>query len=357
MISALKAQIDDLKRVSYSQYLGIKVSVENATHGFASNEEVRIRLIIPYCRITLEWELIFDEDAPERCPDLVPLPSSDADSSEGFSPQMQNIYDTYRMSKLPSLAKWDLFRRSSSLTSLALDLKRLRRCVLLLRLRRTVFRGAAFNFEVVKGREDEVDVIVTRTGVRMEFPLWEDCCDEDPVFLYGRGGLRLRVDWSEVGGGEKPDIRVDFAQGMEALSIGFRQPVWTSEMTLYDYIPQVQEAVAVPWRMRRKLVSALADRYAVLEYDALGFTAIHLFVKVMVGKLIHLHILRVDINPGFPEERPTMTLMDALKGQSWPLDRQGYRYSPRWDVDRMAQEIFAYAESKMPEMNARGGGG
>lgn len=54
-------------------------------------------------------------------------------------------------------------------------------------------------------------------------------------------------------------------------------------MTLYDYLPLAQTALANPWRQRKQLVAALAARYNVLEYDAQDFTLVHLFLKVCVG--------------------------------------------------------------------------
>ena len=53
-------------------------------------------------------------------------------------------------------------------------------------------------------------------------------------------------------------------------------------MTLYDYLPQVQAAVARPWRERKQLVAAFAARHCVLEYDAQDFASINLFMKVLL---------------------------------------------------------------------------
>lgn len=62
---------------------------------------------------------------------------------------------------------------------------------------------------------------------------------------------------------------------------------------------------------------------------------------------IHLRILRLDIGPDFPEYPPQMTLCDALSDQSWPLDRRGYLYSPRWDAERMATELYNHAAAEI----------
>lgn len=76
------------------------------------------------------------------------------------------------------------------------------------------------------------------------------------------------------------DVRVMFPPEAQGLARGFRQPAWTSEMTLYDYLPRAQAAVERPWRERKHLVATLAARHSVLEYDAQDFTLLHLFMKV-----------------------------------------------------------------------------
>lgn len=72
--------------------------------------------------------------------------------------------------------------------------------------------------------------------------------------------------------------------------------------------------------------------------------------QVKLDNLIHLRILRMDIDPDFPEFPPRMTLCDALSDQSWPLDRRSYLYSPRWDTDRMASELYSYAVGAIPRL-------
>lgn len=85
------------------------------------------------------------------------------------------------------------------------------------------------------------------------------------------------------------DVRVMFPPEAQGLARGFRQPPWTSEMTLYDYLPLAQAAVERPWRERKHLVATLAARHSVLEYDAQDFTLLHLFMKV--PPLIYFHAL------------------------------------------------------------------
>lgn len=66
-------------------------------------------------------------------------------------------------------------------------------------------------------------------------------------------------------------------------------------------------------------------------------------LKVKVDNFFHLKILRVDIGSDFPEFPPQLTLCDPLSEFSRPLDRRLYLYSPRWDAERMATELYAHA--------------
>lgn len=81
--------------------------------------------------------------------------------------------------------------------------------------------SAYFQFEAVKDRGDEVEVLVSRSGVRIVFPLWKDPKDEgkkgeepDPtmelglMFVYGRAGIRVRLEWTEVDGKRPGELYV-----------------------------------------------------------------------------------------------------------------------------------------------------
>lgn len=50
--------------------------------GFTQSEEIVVSVFIPYCEFGAEWEVVIDGDAPERCPDLIPLPATEADASK-----------------------------------------------------------------------------------------------------------------------------------------------------------------------------------------------------------------------------------------------------------------------------------
>ncbi|CAM9767500.1 unnamed protein product [Ectocarpus sp. 6 AP-2014] len=379
VLSAVRDQIDCLKRSSRQNAWGIKASLqEPVTGGFAQSEDIVVSVFIPYCESGAEWEVVIDGDAPERCPDLVPFPSTEGDVNRGFTQGMHEAYNTYRLASLESLKKWDLFRRPSSLAALALDIKQLRRKHELQKLENSPLASAvSFHLGYLRDRQEDVELLVSRAGARLAFPLWPDPTaaaatastaaqagaeaiegegggvdaeGEGPMFVYGRAGVRVRMEWTQVDGNRPPDVRVLFPPEAQGLMMGFRQPSWSSETTLRDYLPRAQAAVVTPWSERKNLVAMLAKRHNVLEYDAQDFTMLHLFMKVKVDNLIFLRILRVDIGPDFPNNPPQLTLCDSLSEKCWSLDRRNYRYSPRWDAARMATELYTHAVDSLSKL-------
>lgn len=78
--------------------------------------------------------------------------------------------------------------------------------------------SSAFQFEALRDRQEETEILVSRVGVRMVLPLWQDRRqgdasdappenEEGPAFIYGRSGFKVRLEWAGVGEGERPGER------------------------------------------------------------------------------------------------------------------------------------------------------
>ncbi|CAN0088477.1 unnamed protein product, partial [Ectocarpus fasciculatus] len=148
---------------------------EPVTGCFAQSEDIVVSVFIPYCESGSEWEVVIDGDAPERCPDLVPIPATEGDMNRGFTQGLHEAYSTYRLASLDSLKKWDLFRRPGSLAALALDIKQLRRKHEIQKLENSPLASAtSFHLGYLQDRQEEVELLVSRAGVRLAFPLWPD---------------------------------------------------------------------------------------------------------------------------------------------------------------------------------------
>ncbi|CAN0542475.1 unnamed protein product, partial [Ectocarpus sp. 12 AP-2014] len=170
---------------------------EPVTGGFTQSEDIVVSVFIPYCESGAEWEVIIDGDAPERSPDLVPFPSTEGDVNRGFTQGMHEAYNTYRLSSLDSLKKWDLFRRPSSLAALALDIKQLRRKYEIQKLENSPLASAmSFHLGYLRDRQEDVELLVSRAGVRLAFPLWPD-----PTAAAATASTAAQAGAEAIGGG------------------------------------------------------------------------------------------------------------------------------------------------------------
>ena len=62
-----------------SSHQPLKVAVEEPARGFTQSDDIVVSVFIPYCEAGAEWEIIINSDKPETCPDLVPLPATEAE--------------------------------------------------------------------------------------------------------------------------------------------------------------------------------------------------------------------------------------------------------------------------------------
>ena len=82
---------------------------------------------------------------------------------------------------------------------------------------------------------------------------------------------------------------------------------------------------------------------SLLEFDAVDHAHVRLLVRVKAGKQAYVRILDVGLSGAFPEAPPSLLVSDLATGKQWKLDEARFRYSPRWDTHRMAEELFNHA--------------
>jgi hypothetical protein len=124
--AAVKAQVQELQRTSRKSGLGIAAKLEpDAADAFTCSDEAILTLQIPYCDLTMLWELavVIEGDDTQFPPDLVPLGEQGSTQKLDIA-FMQDLYENVRLQDLPSLRSWQL-DVPGSLTALALDLKQL----------------------------------------------------------------------------------------------------------------------------------------------------------------------------------------------------------------------------------------
>lgn len=114
-----------------------------------------------------------------------------------------------------------------------------------------------------------------------------------------------------------------------------------------DWLERVRAFLSAPWAMRRDLVRVLGATYGLLECEVLDYSHVVLLTRVKRGSAFYTFMLQLLLGADFPASPPTMQFWDVAssKGasQAVVLDKSRYRYSPRWDVKRMAQELYDHA--------------
>lgn len=89
---------------------------------------------------------------------------------------------------------------------------------------------------------------------------------------------------------------------------------------------------------------------SVLEYDAADYSSLLMMVKVKRGKQSLVRLVEFTFSFEFPEKPPTLSVHEFGTAKTWQLDPILYRYSPRWDVNRMGDELHQHACSQIPSL-------
>ena len=106
-----------------------------------------------------------------------------------------------------------------------------------------------------------------------------------------------------------------------------------------------REALVGSWRRRRNLCRSFLKRYVVVDVDCLDYGSCHLLLNLKVDKRLFLCVLSVHFDAAFPAKPPQLSLREFLDDGKGPrqLPREAYKYSPRWDAQRMSQELHDHA--------------
>ena len=90
---------------------------------------------------------------------------------------------------------------------------------------------------------------------------------------------------------------------------------------------------------------AFAEKHVVAQVDTDDFARCHVLLRRRVDRTLISCLLRVEFSADFPARPPTLYLREYgnAKGQDHRLDTALYSYSPRWDVERMSQELRDHA--------------
>lgn len=124
-------------------------------------------------------------------------------------------------------------------------------------------------------------------------------------------------------------------------------PSWDANSTLYDYLPALEESIALSWGHRKRFVSELQQIAAVVEFDPVDFSFVSLSLRLTRNKHFILSIVDLRIPAQFPSSPILLLIHDLLSGSSYPLENKSAGgistatfFSQEWTPERMAREYF-----------------
>jgi hypothetical protein len=120
MRSLLEEQVRHLESTLDERLVGVRAN-------FSEPSVEVITVLLPYCGISLEWDLYLDRHDNTAVPDVMPLPPVivDSDWVEDVIDEQRMMWDWYswcRLDRLKSLRNWDISRKDC-LSSLVLDIR------------------------------------------------------------------------------------------------------------------------------------------------------------------------------------------------------------------------------------------
>lgn len=137
------------------------------------------------------------------------------------------------------------------------------------------------------------------------------------------------------------------------LASSSNRPVLEAGADASEWLERLRRFLGDAWQKRREILRVLGATYGLLEYDADDMGHVLLLTRVKRRQqepgrppLQQSFVLSVSFGADFPASPPSMSVSDLSRGttpHTVHLDRAHYRYSPRWDAKRMAQELYEHA--------------
>ena len=118
-----------------------------------------------------------------------------------------------------------------------------------------------------------------------------------------------------------------------------RQPAPTAD----EWLSKARNALTDGRERRKALCRAFAEKHVVAQVDTDDFARCHVLLRRRVDRTLISCLLRVEFSADFPARPPTLYLREYGGKKDHRLDPALYRYSPRWDVERMSQELHDHA--------------
>lgn len=260
-------------------------------------------------RWTIVWRCVLDENS--NVMDLLP-------ARNGLPDGDQAPYATYPLSSFPSLE-----RGSAPLQAVARD------AVAAFRSRQFERAGEEVRTLHQKGMLRGI-VVGHRTEIVCDVYEGED----SPMAVLTFDGQQWRGSLENLDRARRPLTRESALKEARL-----------SATSVEEWLSRVRHALRNGREQRKALCRAFAEKHVVAEVDTDDFCRCHVLLRRRVDRALVSCLLRVEFSGDFPARPPTLYLRQCASDarDDHRLDPALYRYSPRWDVDRMAQELRDHA--------------
>ena len=266
-------------------------------------------------RWTIAWRCVLDDN--NNVTDLLP-------ARNGLPDGDQAPYTTYPLASFPSLTK----STSAPLSDVAADAVR--------SFHARQLERAGDDIRALERRGVLRGVVVSshRTEVVCDVYEREAPSDDFPIAALTYNGQ----DWR--GSLENLDHARRLPLTRESALQAARRPAPTAD----EWLSQARHALTDGRERRKALCRAFAEKHVVVEVDTDDFARCHVLLRRRVDRTLISCLLRVEFSADFPARPPTLYLREyGNAGKDHRLDTALYRYSPRWDVERMSQELRDHA--------------
>mmetsp|Transcript_6879 Transcript_6879/g.9624 ORF Transcript_6879/g.9624 Transcript_6879/m.9624 type:complete len:380 (-) Transcript_6879:49-1188(-) len=146
---------------------------------------------------------------------------------------------------------------------------------------------------------------------------------------------------------------------MPLTSSAFIEPRCQEFAQVDNFLDACREKLLTPWRRRKELAQEIQKKYVLVDLDTIDFSRLTIILNIVQPptpdfrkRLLGLFVVTFRFAVDFPEKPPTMSIRDfsanntvggQISSKDTLLDRIHYKYSPRWQVERMAQELVDHA--------------
>ena len=267
-------------------------------------------------RWTIAWKCVLDDN--NNVTDLLP--------AHGLPDGDQAPYTTYPLASFLSLERAS---GSAPLSDVAADAVRA--------FHARQLESAGEDILALDGRGVLRGVVVSSHRTEVVCDVYENARGEElPIAALTYNGSEWR------GSLENLDHARRLPLTRESAVAAARLPAPTAD----EWLSRARHALQDGRERRKALCRAFAEKHVVAQVDTDDFARCHVLLRRRVDRTLISCLLRVEFSADFPARPPTLYLREYGGKEDHRLDTALYRYSPRWDVERMSQELRDHACSR-----------